>query len=1806
MLVSSKKAAFAQSSIRYLFCFVLLALSACKNKENDVTLVARNFGNELIAEQSLNFTFSRKLVSDSVVGNFVNESLLKITPSISGRIKWISDHEFSFTPSERFAPNTAYTIELATAPLLRTNKQLSFSGNTVFKASTAGLIINNVAFHWQAMPTSPNKAVLKMQLDFNYKLNPAELIRFLKVTSNGTALSAKAASTSIGERLEFELDNVPESDDDVPALIKIESGLPIPFSQATTQTALSYESIIPSKSKVTITDVQTEHSGTIGTIMIYSSVELDETTLAKSISINPDIEFEISKTDYGCMLTSEHFEINSTYRLTISTALQSALGGSLKSNFEQELVFGKLNPSISFVSNKAMYLGSKGFRNVLVNITSIPKVKVLIYKVYENNMLQFLSKGINYDGYYDYEEDYYYDYQSYNIDDYGDLIYSQEVETKTLEKRNASRILHIDFEDKAKNISGVYVLQVQSADQQWVQSSKVMSISDIGLIVKESPQAVTVFANSISTAKSLSGVKVGLITSKNQPIKTITTNSDGVAIFNKPEGVFPDYKVGLITASMGSDYNFLKLNYSNRIEQARFDVGGKYINEQVYDAYIYGDRDLYRPGETMHLAAIVRDMIWQKPGEMPVRFRILMPNGREFKTLKKILDEQGACTADVPIPASAVTGTYQVELYSAAREPIGRKAISVEEFMPDKIAVKLDLNKRRYALGDSAIATATATNLFGPPAANRNYKTEFTIGNQLFQSKKFSRYSFGTSQFNRSFSFIERSGITNNQGQLREGFYLGNEYVNHGILRGRVFATVFDESGRPVNRESSFEVVTQPYLLGIDMADEYVSLDAPVTINFCAVNADDKPMNNAKATVTIIRKEWYSVMERYGNGYRYNSQYRDILQMKKDVVINSQMSLPFTPVYNGSYEVRISLPGSDNYVSNSFYAYSYGRTNNNSFEVDNEGNIDIETDKEKYNVGDKVKLLFKTPFAGKMIVTIEQDKVLQHYSINTDNKSATLDFTLTDEHLPNVYVNAILIRPQDDGSNPLVIASGVENIDVENASRKLDVRIQAATQSRSRTKQTVRVQTTPNTPVTIAVVDEGILQIKNYRSPNPYEYFYAQRGLGVTSYNIYPMLFSEVMSKRAASGGDDFDLAKRVNPITNKRVNLVALWSGMVQSNNSGVAEFSFDIPQYNGSLRIMAVSFRDQKFNGAEAFMKVADPVVINSGLPRFASPGDTILMPITLSNTTASAVAGKVSIAATGPFKVVDSPGEITIKPNSELQLKLRVYTQPMIGAGTITTTVYAGKETFKEEVNMTSRPATSLIVNSGSGTVAAGSKAEINLAGEFIESSTEARLIVSRSPLVSFGRSLDYLVRYPHGCVEQTTSAVFPQLYFSDLVRDMKTPGSATENNPNYNVMQAIMKLQSMQMGNGALAYWQGGAYESWYGSIYAAHFLIEARKAGFDVDQQVLNKLFNYMISMLREKRTETYYYNGNLQKEIAPREVTYSLYVLALTGKAQLSSMNYYKANLSELSLDARYLLASAYALAGNNAAYQQILPKTFSGEVAVAATGGSFYSYLRDEAIALNTLLEVDPANSQVNEMAKHISEQIKQQQYLNTQECAFSFIALGKIARKNKANAATATVYINGKPVGNCADKNAVVNIKDLTGKKVSITASGSGNVYYFFTSEGVNKSGTFKEEDKYMAVRKTFYNRSGTVISPTTLKQNDLVIVKISVVGTTRRNIENVVITDMLPAGFEIENPRLSSTAECAWIKNFYTPQHTDIRDDRINLYMDVNNYQKDFYYMVRCVTKGSFRMGPVSADAMYNGEYHSYHGGGKVVIE
>ncbi|HEY4151503.1 MAG TPA: hypothetical protein VGM41_21340, partial [Chitinophagaceae bacterium] len=480
----------------------------------------------------------------------------------------------------------------------------------------------------------------------------------------------------------------------------------------------------------------------------------------------------------------------------------------------------------------------------------------------------------------------------------------------------------------------------------------------------------------------------------------------------------------------------------------------------------------------------------------------------------------------------------------------------------------------------------------------------------------------------------------------------------------------------------------------------------------------------------------------------------------------------------------------------------------------------------------------------------------------------------------------------------------------------------------------------------------------------------------------------------------------------------------------------------------------------------------------------------------------------------------------------------------------------------------------------------------------------LVVSRSPVLQLANQFSYLVEYPYGCTEQTVSVAFPQLYYGDLA-DLLNSGKANKASANFNVQEAIRKIKLRQLYNGGITLWDGETDAHWWASVYAAHFLYEAQRAGYDVDKSLLETLLAYLNSRLRNRETITYYYNKDQQKKIVPKEVAYSLYVLALAGRPNVSVMNYYKANPGLLALDSRYLLSAAYAVAGDKSRFRELLPAAFTGEVSVAQTGGSFYSDIRDEAIALDALIDADPANAQIGTMSMHVADKLKQRSWYSTQESAFSFLALGKIARATNKSTVTAAISVNGKTVGVMNGSTVKLSAKQLGSNEVDINSKGEGRLYYWWQSEGISVSGAYKEEDSYIRVRRRFFDRFGRAITGNTFKQNDLVIVQLSLERSYNGDIENIALTDLLPAGFEIENPRTKEIPGMDWIKDASTPTALDVRDDRINLFVNLYSNRQYYYYAVRAVSPGTYRMGPVSADAMYNGEYHSYNGGGTIRV-
>ncbi len=1766
----------------------------------------------------MRFTFSEDLVPDSLVNIWIDEELIKLKPHVDGKCMWIRKNEMIFQPSGKFKPSTDYTCEF-TRKLLKINPQFSYKGDKKFKFHTPYLEVDDVMTYW-SLDKKTSKPVMLCDLQFNYPVQPKEVASLLNIEVDKESQDFSLMTRSKSQTITLKIPGLKIEDRDYSTKVTLDKGLTAVGGDIKTSKPFVIEYDLASPLRLIIHSMESFHDGDEGMLTVYTSQTVNEEGIKNFIKISPWVRYEVDVAPNHFVIHSESFNVNNAYTITIKEGLNGILGGKLKESYSQPVSFGQVEPTIKFVDQKEFYVSGKGSKNIAVAIYNVPSVSVVITKIYENNITGFIrnfSFGSDYSNEYydDYYDEYYYDYyyDRATPSDYGDVVYQKSIDPKTLPKQGAYRILNLDFDDKLSAYKGIYHIQVKSNDNYWLKAEKVLSISDIGIIVKKGKDHIKVFTNSVKTAQPISNASVSFIGRNNQVINTATTGPDGVASYDVGKLPASGFLINMITIRNGEDFNFIPLN-KTQVSTSRFDVGGKRQNEAAMEAYLYGERELYRPGEEVNISAIVRDKTWQNPGQIPVIVKINSPQGKNFKTIKKLLDKEGSFETSFNLPSTALTGTYAVKLYTSNNVLLASDVIKVEEFMPDRIKIDIKLNKKEYKPEDNVKLSISAENFFGPPAAGRNYEVEYSTRRDYFYSSEHNDYNYYIEGFDAYFDKEYADGETDEEGKATE-YFSASSLSNIGCLNSDIYVTVFDETGRPVHRRTSFKTYTQDVFYGTKYNGYYAQTGKPVKIGLIAVDKKGKALSNQKAHVVLIKYEYKTVLSKSGSYFRYRSETVEKVLKDQEILLNgTSKNFYFTPETSGQYELRVFEPEADTYVKESVYAYGWGSTSFSSFKVNNEGQIDIQLDKKEYQVGEKANVILKAPFSGKILVTVESDKVLDYFYIETEKRAASFEIDLKEEYIPNMYITATLFRPHKNSDNPLTVAHGYCPVLIKDPSKELSVKIDASSTSRSNKKQKIQIKTLPEAEVTIAAVDEGILQITGYKSPDPFEYFFRKRALEVNSYDVYPYLIPELGMIRSHTGGGDMsEREKRLNPMQNNRVKLVSFWSGIKTADKNGNVEFNIDIPQFSGSLRIMAVAYKGDAFGAESKKMRVADPIVISAGLPRFLSPKDTFMIPVSVNNTTEKTAKCKVSVNTTGPLVLVGKSSQsVTIDKNREKQVTFKAYAKAELASGKVNITVNGLGETFKNTTEITVRPASPLQKRNGSGIITAGNSKNLKLSlNDFILSSVDKRLIVSNNPLVEFSNSLDYLVRYPYGCIEQTVSAAFPQIYFKDIMNTLYT-GKQKPKDAIQNVQAALDRIQLMQLYSGGLTYWPGYGQETWWGSVYAAHFAIEAKKAGYQVDEKFLKSLLGYLKKKLKNKETRTYYYDTNKKKEIAPREIPYSLYVLALAGEKPVSIMNYYKAHPELLSLDSKYMLAAAYALTGDKKKFKEILPSSFRGEAANTMFGGSFASRVRDEAIALNVLLEVEPGNAQIPVMGKHVSSYLKERRYLNTQERSFGFLAMGKIAQQAAKSDVKAEIYVNGRKIGTMNNNSVSYAANQLKSGDIVVKTSGKGSVYYYWEIEGISSTGEYKEEDSYIKVRRSYYDRDGKKVYSKIFDQNELILVEIAIENGTQQYIENIAISDLLPAGFEIENPRLTELPSGLEFPNTRSyPTYMDIRDDRINFFINLPRYSsyrpvKYYYYLARAVSKGTFQLGPIGADAMYNGEYHSYHGAGTVRIK
>lgn len=1787
---------------RYLLLLPLLACTllwaACLNS----TRLRRHPTGEVAIGYPLEFEFNRDMVPTTEIGKWKLEPIFRFEPAVQGAFVWRSTRKLEFRPQDKLLGGQAYTVTAGQLPKGDSTDIEPFSFHTPwFKPLTASVQWREESF------SAYHKGPVTATLEFNYPVDPDSVLSYLQVLQDGRPVeNVHQASYWAQERIELVFDAGEFPQKPIQFDFVLRKGLLPEMGRSPIGRDTLLRTTLAPISKLEITSFSREGSEGHPYYTLSANQPIDLPSFRERLHIYPALPYSLDYNGSRIDIKAD-FEPGMVFTVLVDSGVKGIAGGRLEGSYRTMETVPKIEPFARFEDPGRYYLLRNGNENLRVKTSGLNRFVLRLYEVYANNLVHFINDNSDAfeEPYHDDARDYYssYAYGS-DIDDYGRLLSADTLsvsDTSNLDVLTTT-VVHLQKQLRSK-YKGIFVMEVLKPDDYYSADAKVISLSDIGLIARQTEDEIVVFANSLRTARPLAGVEVQVISRTNQTMFTARTGGDGSLRFPRVNALGEGFTPRLIVAQHQGDYNFLDLR-KTEVETYRFDLGGK--SYRSLDAYAWSDRNLYRPGDTLHMACMVRKWDYSSPQALPILLSLRDPKGQVIETQKVNAEKDGALEAHFPFSLDAFTGEYTLDITTATEEYLTSVSFHVEDFMPDKIRVAPRALAPAYPRGDTAEVLVEAEYYFGAACDSHYYETRTSFTPGAFSSRTFKDYSFAWTQ-GSDMSHFQTEGHLNPKGLDTVRIPLPATWDLCGPVYATTFATVHDNSGRTVTRKTQFVAHTQPDYLGMRVhSGGYLSMGDQMRIDFVAATPEDKAAPNTPIAISVHRQIWRNVLRGSYDGYRFESQdlgesvYTDTIRIQ-----GSARSLLLRLKEPGIYVLKAGRPGETPVLRTEVLVYGKGAEHNSSFGAEREGTIRITTDKPSYKTGETAKVHFAAPFAGRMLVTAERDRMQRHWYVDVPKNSAELRIPILEADVPNIVLSATLFYPMLGTTvMPFTVSHGYKSIKVDHAAHNIQVKIDAPERVSPGKRAYATLRTRPNAYVTLAAVDEGILAIRSFETPDPYPYLYAERELRVKSFDMYRYLLPEIARPGPATGGDASGGYAGLNPFQIRRIRPVALWSGILRANGSGQVRVPLDFPEgFNGKVRLMAVAWSGRACGSGEHFLKVHEDLVVNAALPRFIIAGDTLHIPVHALNTTEAALQGEVRVEVEGPVRVLSQPA-MTLRTEAKASARssFQLFAGPGIGKASVTLSTQVGKAVSRTTHTFAVYPNGHLERQGGQGSVEAGQSVTLNFPGGFYPETQRVSVRASNFPAMQLGGQLHDLVTYPHGCVEQTVSSLFPQLYYGDLAA-IVAPEAFEKDNAVMHIREGVKKLERMMDYSGGYSFWEGGEPNDWV-TCYAMHFLVEAQKAGYPVAADRMTSGLDYLSKHVTGTAKATYvYYRGDAKQvaQITPKEWIYALYVLALAGKPDLAMMNAYKAEVASLAGDSRFLLASVFALTGDSKSFRSLLPKDWTAEEAARSTGGNLDSEVRPTAIALTALAQADPAHPFIPAMTAFIASKAKL--LLSTQDKAWAFLAMGKAARALAPENIRLEVLQGSQVLASGNGAGLKLDDRNLPGKSVVLKASGKGKAYYYWESQGVPKVPS-KRPAQGMKLVRTYFDTKGSEIIRPIFRQGELIVCRIQL--SAEQDIDNVVITDLLPAGLEVENQRISSDSY-GWISgNPFNPAHQDIKDRGLATYLDLKGGQTEtLHYLLRPVNPGRFQLPAAQAEAMYDPRLQAQAPGGYVSI-
>lgn len=1486
------------------------------------------------------------------------------------------------------------------------------------------------------------------------------------------------------------------------------------------------------------------------------------------------------------------------YRLTMRSGLPSTVGENLEKPVALSVFIPDRAKSLRFTGDNFVLPGTARRGIPIVSVNS-EKAEIQVYRVGDRSLTQLLN-GSQFLTQLDF-------YSLQRIqDEIGEPVWTGEIDIKNVLNEEVTTSFPVD-EALPQRKPGIYVLTANllgSRTEEWEpRATQWFMVSDIGLTTFAGEDGLNVFARSLGSAKPLANVALKLIAKNNEVLGEATTDAEGKAQFvaglmRGNSGLAPV----AITASNGADdYVFLDMT------RAGFDLSDRGVTGRpaagALDLYAWTERGIYRAGETVHAQALARDGGARGIEKLPLVFIFTRPDGVEDRRITSDGAALGGHSVDLALQDNAQRGAWTLKIYTDPKqEALAEKLFLVEDFVPDRI--EFDLSGGKVTVGEPASVDVAGRYLYGAPAAGLTLEGEMVISTTQSWAA-FPGYVFGLTDEEKSTSdgqsTLEGLPVLDEEGKGSFEISIDEAPETTRLLAGDVVVRMRENGGRAVENRLALDITPLGDMIGIktDFADGQVPEGGVAKFKVIAASADATRIDMQGLKWSLVKVDQNYQWYREGNSWKYEPVEftTKISDGTIDALASAEVEISATVTW-GRFRLEVESPEDEGPVSSVEFEAGYYVVASSTEAPDG---LEIALDKASYAAGDTANLKISPRFAGEVLITIGAERLLATQTASVPEGGTTLSIPVSADWGAGVYVTATLFRPGEAAESRMPMrAIGVKWLGIDPGSRKLGVVLETPDKIKPAASVSIPVVVTglaagEEAYVTLAAVDVGILNLTNYEVPKPDEWYFGQRQLGMEMRDIYGRLIngSEGDFGKLRTGGDGPQASSKGSPPKEK---LLALYSGIVKLDDAGRAVITLDVPQFNGTARMMAVAWSKEGVGHATKDMIIRDPVVIVASTPRFMAQGDSAEMLLELANTDGPAGEYQLKIETTAELAANEPASTITLAQGARETLTIPLSAM-QIGSGVVTVKLAHASglalETKRfipvraETLPVTTRMQVPLAANGGS------VKIDRELLSASILDGASVSIGVSRDTAFDVPAMLTTLDRYPYGCAEQTTSRALPLLYVSELA---KSAGIEEDPAIKERIQGAIERVLNYQASSGSFGLWGPGSGDLWLDS-YVSDFLTRAREVGYVVPELAMMQALDNLQNALT--------YEIDLKSQSS--EIAYALYVLARNRRASVSDLRYY-AETQINSFDnpmSRAQLGASLALYGDQPGAERAFGSAFElaqTKSSAAVWRSDYGSPLRDGAAMLALAAESKPGISSVKDMIGYMAALRKTVRWTSTQDEAWMLLAARALASSNE----TIRLDVNGAShEGAFAQR---LDGAELDLGPVTVTNTGSEPIEALITTVA-SPSQPLAAGGNGFTIGRKYYTLEGTEVNVSQVKQNERFVVVLTV-SEYNNWPSRVLVTDLLPAGFELDNPKIVGSAELpnfSWLgQTEYA--HSEYRDDRFVAAFNRSggeNRQFSFAYVVRAVTPGVYAHPAASVEDMYRPELSARTATGRMEV-